>query len=78
MSYNGWKNWATWNTALWMNNDEPTYVAYRNMIGDDEISGDDARRIINVLMPGGTPDMESPDKYADVDWDEIADAMMGK
>ncbi len=23
--YNGWKNWATWNTALWFNNDEFLY-----------------------------------------------------
>ncbi len=25
MSYNGWKNYATWNVALWIDNEEGTY-----------------------------------------------------
>jgi len=25
MSYNGWKNYATWNVALWIGNDEGIY-----------------------------------------------------
>ena len=25
MSYNGWKNWETWNFKLWIENDEDTY-----------------------------------------------------
>jgi hypothetical protein len=37
-SYNGWKNYATWNVALWMNNDEGLYRdarAFMRRHGDD-------------------------------------------
>ena len=27
--YNGWKNWATWNVALWLGNDEGLYKIAR-------------------------------------------------
>ena len=27
MEYNGWKNRETWNVALWLGNDYPTYQA---------------------------------------------------
>lgn len=28
-SYNGWKNWETWNVALWLDNDEGLYSIMR-------------------------------------------------
>ena len=27
--FNGWKNWATWNVALWIQNDETLYKVAR-------------------------------------------------
>lgn len=29
MSYQGWKNYETWNCALWINNDYPLYISAR-------------------------------------------------
>ena len=28
--YNGWTNYETWNVALWMDNDEPSYQLARS------------------------------------------------
>ncbi len=30
MSYNGWTNYETWNVALWMDNDYPSYQFARS------------------------------------------------
>lgn len=32
MSYNGWKNYETWNVALWLDNDQGTYNETREMM----------------------------------------------
>jgi hypothetical protein len=37
MSYNGWKNYETWNVALWVDNDQGSYYR-RNEILDDLLS----------------------------------------
>ena len=31
-TYNGWKNWATWNVALWLGNDEALYKLARRHV----------------------------------------------
>ena len=78
MPYNGYTNWETWNVALWLNNDEGLYRAYRNMVCDDPLSPDDAERIVMDLLPDGTPDFGDTDGgYGAVNWGEVADAMMG-
>ena len=32
MSFNGWKNWETWNVALWIGNDEGLYREARSCV----------------------------------------------
>ena len=31
-SYNGWTNWETWNTHLWMTNDQELYSVARGIV----------------------------------------------
>lgn len=68
--YNGWTNWATWNAALWVDNDEGTYrsrTAYTS-----NWSAAEAKMFFNEVFPNGTPDMEKSD-MSDIDWNEIAE-----
>ena len=54
MSYNGWKNHATWNVALWIGNDEGMYE-FAKECGDYQTFVDSMREV------GYT---ETPDKVA--------------
>ena len=31
-SYNGWPNYETWNVMLWIDNEEPAYLFYRDKV----------------------------------------------
>ena len=35
--FNGWANWATWNVALWIQNDEATYRVARQYDSYDRL-----------------------------------------
>ena len=35
--YNGWTNWATWNAALWFNNDEYLYRQAKQVKNQKEL-----------------------------------------
>ena len=72
--YNGWANWETWNTALWLGNDEGLYrEAKRQWSAGD---GAQARELVERLMPTGTPDMDGTDGgYSAVDWPSIAECL---
>lgn len=57
MSYNGWKNHATWNVALWIQNDEGLYNFAKDCTSYDvfvdslrEVSGDNS---IGYQTPDG-------------------------
>lgn len=84
-SYNGWKNWATWNVVLWTDNDEGAYrtaCARVRRILDHKAEGGftptiavyEARSIITQLWPKGTPDMRPGRRLPlrAIDWKEIA------
>lgn len=64
-TYQGWKNWATWNAALWMDNEEPIYRAQKYCRTAQEL-----KETFFEYFPTGTPDMD-PIDLCDIDWDEI-------
>jgi hypothetical protein len=71
--YNGWTNWATWNVALWFDNDESLYRTRRRFVADaDTVDGWTVEDFVRGLLPDGTPDMDGPGDYDKVDWDQIA------
>ena len=63
-SYNGWKNWATWNVALWLGNDESLYKIARRFVNYKDI----AQELVDCGI-AATPDGAS---YTDPDLDTYA------
>lgn len=55
-TYNGWKNYETWNVALWLNNDE----GLQHLALETEGDYSDLAELLNDLEVGsknyGTPD----------------------
>ena len=39
MTYNGWKNRATWNVSLWIQNDESLYMQAVSYVDRAEVTG---------------------------------------
>lgn len=69
MSYNGWDNWATWNAALWCDNDE---MIYKDRIKRKPGDPAECQEFFEEWYPTGTPDMDAGD-LANIDWFEIAE-----
>jgi hypothetical protein len=74
--YNGWSNRATWNVALWINNDESLYRAKEDALKMARIQGDKDRavNILENLCQQFWPNGSTPDGCAleDADFAEIA------
>ena len=61
MSYNGWKNWETWNVALWCDNDEGIY---RERMRQKPRTAKEVEEFVREWFPMGTPDMQNNDRGA--------------
>ena len=75
--YNGWANYQTWNIALWVGNDEPTYRKAMHLMTQWNAcpaTPEEAERLTKELYPDGTPDLYNVEAcYDGVDWSEIAE-----
>ena len=80
MSYNGWKNYETWNVALWIDNEEGSYHERRDMARSARSVGEYARMLqdwVEEMAPDLGASMFSDllnAALSEVDWDEIAEA----
>lgn len=76
MTYSGWKNWETWNVALWCDNEEGIY---RDRMRQKPKTAQECEQFVKEYFPSGTPDMETGDydpfdrDEVCVDWEEIAE-----
>ena len=79
MAYNGWKNYETWNVALWIDNDEGTYrerCALARRAGSVEDLAASLKSWVEDMAPDLGASMFSDLLTAalgEVDWDESAE-----
>lgn len=87
-TYNGWKNYETWNVALWLGNDEGSYLMVRHMARDarkDEYPAGALATMIEAEVKDSAPDLGAS-MFADllgaalseVDWYEIAQNVLSE
>ena len=62
--YNGWANWATWNVALWLGNDESLYKLARRFVQYKDLA--------NHLVESGTYNTPDGASYQDPELDTYA------
>jgi hypothetical protein len=82
MSYEGWKNYETWATNLWISNEEPTYrhvVALASARENDEpydLSNEIKEFVSDEMMPDLGASLASDllsAAVSEIDWIEIAE-----
>jgi len=75
--YNGYRNWETWNLALWLMNDEASYHAASEAA---RLGADELREMVEdenplVGLPSWYSDVVAMAIHA-VAWDEVAAALL--
>ena len=60
-TYNGWKNYETWNVSLYINNEYGMYMTAVDWVKDrlwnnEAVSYEDFRHVLNSLYGDKTPD----------------------
>ena len=76
MSYNGWTNYETWSTSLWVDNEEAMYRDRVDRLSDiEEWTATLAKEFVEEYFPDGNPDIQTLpyDEREKIDWKEIAD-----
>jgi hypothetical protein len=63
-TFNGWKNWTTWNVALWLGNDESLYDFASRFVHYKDLA--------HALEDAGTPITPDGANYNDADLDTYA------
>lgn len=73
-TYNGWKNWETWNANLWLNNDELTYNTCLDLVKIHKNNRLKTSQAIEELWLDITENGYVTDKITlhRIDFDEIA------
>ena len=77
--YNGWKNYETWNVALYLDNDEGTYLAVKDYV-KDTLRSKNVPSYEGLLEYLGFEDESTPDgipwNYFRIDRREMFDWLM--
>lgn len=75
--YQGWRNYATWNVWLWLNNEQQSYDEMVRYLGSTEAPS--YRGLIDQLRIDGIIGRETPDGIfwysPDLDIDELDEAL---
>jgi len=77
-TYNGWKNYQTWNVWLWMQNEQSMMTALENRIkGGAKIDAYECWHIFDGIFENAYGTAKTPDgvKIGDpkIDWQEIVE-----